>query len=206
MACGTWYSSAPEVDLLVRHLQRAGLNDISLSVPAGQTLCIHGPSGSGKSLLLRAIADLDPNQGQVSLGGIRRESVPAPQWRGLVSYLPPESHWWQEQVRAHASDWNLATLEGLGFAADVLDWPVSRLSTGERQRLSIARSLARTPRAMLLDEPTANLDPGNTLVVEQVLSNYQQETRAPMLWVSHDPAQRERVALLAREIIDGILQ
>ena len=57
MACGTWYSSAPEVDLLVRHLQRAGLNDISLSVPAGQTLCIHGPSGSGKSDLALRLTD-----------------------------------------------------------------------------------------------------------------------------------------------------
>jgi len=185
------------MDLVVSHLQRAGLNDISLHVAAGQTVCIHGPSGSGKSLLLRAIADLDENQGQVSLGPTRRETLPAPQWRQLVMYLPPESHWWMEQVGA---------LQQLGFDGDVLGWDVSRLSTGERQRLSIARALARAPKALLLDEPTANLDHDNTLAVESLLAGYQQQLEAPVLWVSHDPTQRQRVAAKSIEIINGALQ
>lgn len=194
------------MDLVVSHMQRAGLNDISLHVTAGQTLCIHGPSGGGKSLLLRAIADLDENQGQVSLGPTRRETLPAPQWRQLVMYLPPESHWWLEQVGPHAPEWDMDMLQQLGFDGDVLGWDVSRLSTGERQRLSIARALARAPKALLLDEPTANLDHENTLAVESLLAGYQQQLEAPVLWVSHDPTQRQRVAARSIEIINGTLQ
>jgi len=194
------------MELVVSHLQREGLKDISLQVPTGQTLCIHGRSGSGKSLLLRAIADLDANRGQVSLGDTRREAIPAPRWRRLVMYLPPESHWWDERVRPHANEWPMSTLRQLGFEEDVLGWEISRLSTGERQRLSIARALARNPKALLLDEPTANLDHNSTLAVEQVLGDYQAKMQAPLLWVSHDPSQHQRVASVSREIIAGALQ
>ena len=192
--------------LLVEHLQRQGLTDISLHVPAAQTLCIHGRSGSGKSLLLRAIADLDPNQGKVRLGEIQREQLSGPQWRSQVIYLPPESHWWLETVAGHAADWPSKTLTQLGFEPDVLDWEISRLSTGERQRLAIARALAHRPKALLLDEPTANLDQANVSAVESVLQAYQAESQAPLLWVSHDPQQRERVGQQSREMIDGVLQ
>jgi len=193
-------------ELIVSHLQRDGLADTSLRIAAGQTLCLHGASGSGKTLLLRAIADLDPNQGEVSLDGTERSQIPAPQWRQQVMYVPPESHWWDERVGAHATDWPAQMLEQLGFAPDVLDWPVQRLSTGERQRLAIVRALAHKPQALLLDEPTANLDPDNTLAVEQLLLDYQQAHSAPLLWVSHDPVQRQRVCGKSLEIVAGRLQ
>lgn len=192
--------------LSVSHLQRAGLNDISLEIAPGQTLCLHGESGSGKSLLLRAIADLDENQGDVRLGDLSRDSIPAPQWRSLVMYLPPESHWWHEQVQAHADNWPLAALQSLGFDKDVLGWEVKRLSTGEKQRLSIIRALARQPKVLLLDEPTANLDARNTGAVETLLKQYQSDHSAPFLWVSHDPVQRQRVADSSREIVRGSLK
>jgi putative ABC transport system ATP-binding protein len=194
------------MDLLVEHLRHEVLRDIGLSVPAAQTLCVYGRSGSGKSLLLRAIADLDPNQGEVRLGEVRRSALSAPQWRHLVAYLPPESHWWLDTVRGHAADWPLPQLEQLGFDPQVLDWEISRLSTGERQRLSIVRALARQPRALLLDEPTANLDQTSVLAVEQLLKDYQAQHQAPMVWVSHDPAQRQRIADSSREMLAGALQ
>lgn len=194
------------MELVVDHLRRDGLQEISLRVPAGNTLCIHGRSGSGKSLLLRAIADLDPNQGELRLGETRRSAVSAPQWRRLVAYLPPESHWWLESVRGHAADWPLPLLEQVGFERQVLDWDVGRLSTGERQRLGIVRALTRRPRALLLDEPTANLDQASALAVERLLKSYQAEHGAPLLWVSHDPAQRQRIGNLSREMVAGLLQ
>jgi len=194
------------VDLVVSHLQRDGLQDINLLIPGGQTLCIHGPSGSGKSLLLRAIADLDPNQGDVSLGDIQRHAVPAPRWRRLVMYLAPESHWWHDMVGPHAPSWPMRMLRTLGFEKDVLDWEISRLSTGERQRLAIVRALARQPKALLLDEPTANLDQTNTLAAEQLLMDYQSDLQSPFIWVSHEPAQRDRIASFSHELVQGTLR
>ena len=81
----------------------------------------------------------------------------------------------------------------MGFAPDVLAWSVARLSTGERQRLALARLLAQRPEALLLDEATANLDPTNRERVESVVAGYRTASAAAVLWVSHDPEQRERL-------------
>lgn len=75
-----------------------------------------------------------------------------------------------------------------------MDWEVSRLSSGERQRLSLARLLAGYPKVLLLDEPTANLDKANTNRVEELILTYLREQGASALWVSHDPEQRHRMA------------
>lgn len=193
-------------DLVVERLERPGLQPVrDLRVPTGKTLCLHGPSGSGKTLLLRAIADLDPNVGVVRIGNLTRDDLPAPEWRRRLIYVPPESHWWEERVRLHAPRWPASWLEALGLEPGILDWPVRQLSTGERQRLAILRALARRPAGLLLDEPTANLDDENTRRVERLLRDYQREALSPLLWVSHDPAQRDRVADDTRAMQHGRL-
>ena len=97
-------------------------------------------------------------------------------------------------------------LQNLGFGPDVLDWMISRLSTGERQRLSLARMLAKHPRALLLDEATANLDPPNRTLVEALIEDYRTGRDAPVLWVSHDPEQRLRLSGRRLVIHDGRLE
>ncbi len=158
---------------------------LSFEVPPACTCFVRGPSGAGKSLLLRAVADLDPNEGEVWLDGLRRSGMPAHRWRRMVGYLPAESYWWEDRVGDHQAHWPLSLLERLGFGAEVLDWRVSRLSTGERQRLALARLLANRPAALLLDEPVANLDSVNADRVAAIVHAYQQEHGAPTLWVSH---------------------
>ena len=192
--------------LRISGLRRIGLQAVDLEIPAASTLCLHGPSGSGKTLLLRAIADLDPNQGEVFLDNVARSSLPAHQWRRRVMYLPPESYWWDERVEPHCAHWPDNLLSALGFDRSVRQWEVQRLSSGERQRLSLVRMLAREPRALLLDEPTANLDPQNVLAVEQLIADYQRRWDAPIIWVSHDRAQRARVGTQQRRIEQGRLQ
>ncbi|WP_457676519.1 ABC transporter ATP-binding protein [Thiolapillus sp.] len=186
---------APEIPLLqARNLRTAFIRDLALRLFAGEILGLHGDSGSGKTLLLRALADLDPNQGEVKLEGSPRESFSGPRWRRQVGLLPAESHWWEDQVGPHAEHWPMEVLAALGFSPQVLDWQTGRLSSGEKQRLALARLLANRPRVLLLDEPTANLDQGNTAAVEAIVRQYLKETGAAALWVSHDPAQLARLA------------
>ena len=193
----------PPALLSVRALARPGLEPVSFDLGAGECVALRGPSGSGKSLLLRALADLDPSQGTVCLDGHDRETMPAPRWRRLVTYVPAESGWWAETVGGHFADWTAAAplVALLGLADDCRDWPVSRLSTGERQRLALVRTLVQQPRVLLLDEPTSGLDPDTGRAVEALIEGHRAAGRA-VLWATHDAAQSARVAsrLLA---VDG---
>ncbi len=192
--------------LRVQGLRARGVQAAELSVAPGGCCALSGPSGSGKTLLLRAIADLDEADGEVWLDETPRSALDAPLWRRRVMYLAAESHWWGRAVREHAAAWGEADLAALGFAPEVLDWEVERLSSGERQRLALARALAHAPSALLLDEPTANLDAPNTERVEQLLRDWRRRSGGCALWVSHDPAQRARVAERQYRIEAGVLR
>lgn len=161
-------------------------------------MAVTGPSGAGKSLLLRAIADLDPNDGEVSLAGQDRRRMPAPRWRREVMLVPAEPGWWEVQVLAHfRTPPAPALLERLGFRDETLDWAVDRLSTGERQRLALARALAESPRMLLLDEPTSALDEHSKLAVEALLREHL-AGGGGILMTTHERAQIAR--LHAREV------
>ncbi len=179
--------------LKVTEVRPHGRGPYSLHIAAGECVSLRGPSGSGKSLLLRAIADLDPHDGQVLLDDTPSTRIAAPQWRKQVALLPVESQWWFDEVGAHFPEGNCAWFEPLGFSAETLHWQVSRLSSGEKQRLALARALINQPRVLLLDEPTASLDPQTTATVEQLITDYRRDTHAAVLWVSHDTQQAARV-------------
>ncbi len=181
--------------LRVRDLVRPGLEPVTLGIAQGECVALVGPSGSGKSLLLRAIADLDPNQGEVSLGDTRREDMPAPQWRRRVAYVPAESGWWADDTGAHfpERERTVALLARMGLAETILASPVARLSTGERQRLALVRALLVEPEVLLLDEPTSGLDQAAAGHVETILRECL-DRDAAILMVTHDPEQAERLA------------
>lgn len=184
-------------DLEVINLCFQDRGPYSFRIDGGECVGLQGASGAGKSLLLRAIVDLDPRTGKLRLGGIDADRVPAPQWRRLVGLLPAESGWWLDRVGEHFADFRSvddAILAAVGFDRSVGNWQVSRLSTGERQRLAIVRLLANSPQCLLLDEPTASLDPGSVANVEALLLNHCGARQASLLWVSHDPDQLARVS------------
>ncbi|MDY6815603.1 MAG: ATP-binding cassette domain-containing protein [Pseudomonadota bacterium] len=171
------------------------LREASLLVGSGTVVCISGASGSGKSRLLRAVADLEPHDGRVYLDGTEQASLPAHEWRKRVVMIPADSQWWFDEVGAHfAEDAHHTMPAALGFPPEVMDWPVSRLSSGERQRLALWRALAMAPEALLLDEPTANLDEDMTAAVEGWLLDEIRRRNLAILWVAHDQGQIRRVA------------
>ncbi len=193
--------------LILEALGRPGLHPVDLTLAAGERAVVMGPSGAGKSLLLRAIADLDPNDGEVILDGTRRATLPAPLWRRRVGYLAAEPGWWSDRPRDHLPDTREThgMCDALALPAAIMDRPVARLSTGERQRLALIRLLLNGPRVLLLDEPTSGLDPESTARVEALL-DARRADGAITLMVSHDPAQAARLATRRLTIRDGRLE
>ncbi len=190
--------------LVIENLTRPGLHPTSLRVDKGTCVVLHGPSGSGKSLLLRAVADLDPNNGQICLNGESRSKMSAPEWRKKAAYLQPESAWWHDIVGEHFNHLNAAKIlaEAFGLQEEIFGWPTTRLSSGERQRLSLAMVLASKPPLLLLDEPTSALDPENTNAVELELQK-QLDGGSIILMATHDRAQMYRMASVTLTFCSG---
>ncbi len=178
----------------IQQLQIRHIGPIDLTIGPGECVVLTGPSGAGKTLLLRSVADLVPHTGKICLGDIICDETPPPQWRKKVALLPSESRWWYDIVGEHFSRFDKNQLVCLGFEEDVMTWDVRRLSSGEKQRLAILRLLINQPDVLLLDEPTSNLDAANIKRVETLFMEEKATRNTSLLWVSHDEAQAERVA------------
>lgn len=176
-----------------------GNGPYSVSIAPGECVGLTGRSGVGKTQLLRAVADVIVHDGDCFLDSNACTLVSAPEWRKMVAMLPAESFWWYDTVGAHfPSECGTADFENLlgklGFSLKVLGWQVSRLSTGERQRLALVRILMNKPRVLLLDEPTSALDKKMVHVVEGIVADICSLQDVICLWVSHDLEQLSRVA------------
>jgi ABC-type iron transport system FetAB ATPase subunit len=198
-----------ETALLVKQLRSAFAGPFDLSLRAGACAAITGPSGSGKSLFLRMIADLDSNEGEVWLNGRGRASMLAPEWRKHATYVAAESGWWADLVIEHfpsSRRSELAALaDRLGVRADRLDAPVGQLSTGEKQRLSLIRALLPGPPVLLLDEPTGPLDEESVTQVEAPLRE-RMASGTSIVLVTHDPSQAERLGARRYRMVERRLE
>ena len=192
--------------LSIQDLSRPGLKPFSIDLNEGECVVLTGPSGAGKTLLLRAIADLDPNKGSVFLNQVSKNQFTAPEWRRAVCYLSTESGWWADDVGIHFPNHQSAgaLLPKLGIGPDALNWQVARLSTGERQRLALARLILVSPSVMLLDEPTSGLDPESEALVEQILLQKLAEDIS-ILIVTHSSDQASRLAHRCLKMNSGVV-
>jgi len=196
---------------------------LSLEIPQGQFVAITGPSGSGKSTLANLIGGLDsPNEGSIAVGGLefsqaddkelsryRSETVGFVfQSFNLQSHLSVLENVMlplvlagipRDQQRARAQ--SCLELVGLSERADQL---TNQLSGGQRQRVAIARALANSPKILIADEPTGNLDQANGRAVLEYLTQLNRELGVTLLLITHD----DRVANTADrvlEVVDGII-
>jgi len=192
--------------LQTQALRRLNVGPIDLSLEAGECLSLMGASGAGKSVLLRMIADLDPHAGDATLDGERCSAMPAPAWRRQVTYVAAESGWWDPLVGPHfpaGTDFS-TLLPAVAIAPEAASWLVSRLSTGERQRLALLRALRPATRVLLLDEPTSGLDVDSVALVETLLRR-ELNRGVAILMVTHDPAQAKRLAARHIELHAGLV-
>lgn len=194
------------------------LGDVSMVIPArGLTLLI-GPSGSGKTTLLDLIVGLrHPDVGQILIDAVPLPEIDLRSWRRQIGYVPQESVMVdesvahnltlgekipEEQIRAalRAAD-ALQFVEAMpqGLATHVGQGG-SRLSGGQRQRLAIARALIHTPRLLILDEATSNLDPEAQDAIVETVAHL--KTRMAVLAVAHQE-KLVRVADQVLRIADG---
>ncbi|HFE38301.1 MAG TPA: ATP-binding cassette domain-containing protein [Gammaproteobacteria bacterium] len=184
------------------------LQQVNLNLPRQGMTSVIGPSGAGKSSLLRCINGLHQDwRGQIDLNSqnIRHWKGGWEQLRKQIGLIPQKPCVFPQSIRSNITfglsrkqSRNSAPLEEqtLRQAAlwdevkDRLDSPAEQLSLGQQQRLSIARALAIKPQVLLLDEPTASLDPRSKQLIEQ--SILQLAETMPVLCVTHDLAQAQR--------------
>jgi putative ABC transport system ATP-binding protein len=196
-------------------LARAGrrvLDSVTAEIAPGATAVV-GPSGGGKSTLLRLLNRLaDPDEGEVSyrdrpLSGydplaLRREVALVPQLPALLDGTVESNLRYAAELAGEELDAERC-LALAGLASAYASRDVSELSVGEQQRAMLARALAQRPRALLLDEPTSALDPGARDEVEAALLGLRRELDISLIVVTHDPEQARRLADRALRLEEG---
>lgn len=199
----------------------AAIKEVNLAVGEGEYVALIGPNGSGKTTLLKLFnALLLPTAGEVLVGGLstsRQENLPSIRRACGMIFPNPDNHLVAttveediafglenaaippEEIRAKVDE-VLALLE----LRELASYPPHLLSGGQKQRVAIAGLLAMSPRCLLMDEPTAMLDPAGRREVLHTVHTLNREMKVTVIHVTHDPEEAAlagRVLLLDRGIL-----
>jgi len=197
--------------LYKRYTDRYVLEDINLEVERGEFFTIIGPNGAGKTTLLRLIDLLDsPTSGKIVFDGIdtskcsETEKIHLRRRMAIVFQNPVLFNTTvfenvayglkirgvdKSTIRKKVAD----VLELVGLA-NLWNRQATTLSGGEAQRVALARALVVEPEVLLLDEPTANLDPRNTAIIEKAILNVNKERKTTVVMATHNMFQAKRLA------------
>jgi putative ABC transport system ATP-binding protein len=210
---------------LVRRLPQGrvlmpAVNGLSVDVEPGELVALLGPSGSGKTTLMRLLGGLDrPDEGSILVDGVAVERLSgraAARFRSGIGFvteratlldylsaldnviLPISASRVEFSARMHARD--LLERVGMGHRAGVL---AGRLSSGERQRVAVARAMITRPRLVLTDEPSGGLDSASGEEILRLLSDFHREHRMTLVLATSDSAAASIASRLIR-IRDGV--
>jgi ABC-type iron transport system FetAB ATPase subunit len=205
-------------DITVVRDDRRVVDAASVTLEAASIVTIQGGSGSGKSTLLRALATLIPTTaGTVTFEGREPHALGLTEYRRRVAYVPQLPHMFEGTVADNvrtgpgfrgvvlADDEVVALLERVGLGAALAGRAASELSGGERLRVALARALANDPRVLLLDEPTAALDPVAARVILDLLATLAERGTA-VLVVTHVAEHAARLGGERFRMTDGVLR
>ncbi len=183
------------------------LRDCSFAFEGGRTYVLQGPNGSGKSTLFRILALLErPDEGRIAyqdngrilennLALRRRFTLVLPR-TGIFNATVYQNVAYGLKIR-RINRGEIETrvnevLTAVGLTHKKRQRALE-LSSGETKRLGIARAMVINPEILMLDEPTANIDPANTAIIEDIIFQMKQNRQATILMITHDPAQAARL-------------
>ncbi|MFD1420303.1 ABC transporter ATP-binding protein [Lactiplantibacillus songbeiensis] len=194
------------------------LNDINLAVPAQAQLTVTGPSGGGKSTLLRLMAGMiSKTSGDLQFDGQPIESYEPTWYRRQVSYCFQQPTLFGKtvadnlafpyQIRKLPMDQQHveAALDYVGLSASLLTEAIDDLSGGERQRVALIRNILFLPKILLLDEVTAGLDADNKAIIHRWLTHLNRDRQVTTIMITHD-AEEIQAAQQLVQVMNGQLE
>lgn len=204
-------------DIRKEYDERNVLQVVELDIYKGEIFGLVGPSGAGKSTLLRLLNFLEaPSQGSITYKGrqfdvdnqmplsLRRQVTTVFQRPMLLNRSVKANVSYGLRLRGgnHAEDGALQALEQVRLG-DLADQQARTLSGGEAQRVALARAIVLQPEVLLLDEPTANLDPYNVALIEEIVRDLHAKQGTTIVLVTHNVFQARRLAQRVGLLLEG---
>jgi|SRR5690625_1367004 len=198
--------------------QQQILKDISFSVQVGDIITVTGPSGGGKSTLLKIMGHLlSPTSGIIQYNGKDINEYEPTEYRKEVSYFFQNAVLFDETVRDNLAfpadiredtfneDQAIRGLETVQLSDTYLDKPIKELSGGEKQRVALIRNLMYPPKVLLMDEVTSSLDAENREIVLSFIRQLNEEENVTILWITHNQEEIEASNKIIR-LINGEME